>query len=298
MIFGFVYAVALAATGSSGAARPASTLARGNLHAWAFEEYDAIARSPQEHARVLKEIGLTKAGYICRNAERVAVFEDYIKAYRREGIELVAVWTPVHTEKPFDEVQIRAFLDVAARHQLRAQWWLTLEGKFDTLPVAERVPTAVARLRPLVAEGNRRGLKVVLYGHGRAPWFSQAENEIAILERLRQEMPSADVGIVYSFHQSFAQMDRFGTVFPRLKPWLAAVNLNALGPNAKAGTPVGEGSREKDLIETIYRSGWFGPVGILSHNRANDAKANLRENLEGLAGILRDIGDTAGAASY
>lgn len=285
-------------TGSEPPPLSSSAFARNKLHVWAYEEYDAVKRSPAAHARVLTELGLTRAGYICRNAARVALFEEYVDSYRKEGIELVSVWTPVHTENPLAEVQIRTFLEVAARHQLKPQWWLTLEEDFDRLPAAERVERAVSQLRPLVAEGNKRGMRVVLYGHGVNKWFTQAENEIAIVERLKQEMRSAQVGIVYSFHQSFSQMHRFKTVFPRLRPHLAAVNLNGMSPNAKAGTPVGDGTHEQSMIAILHESGWRGPVGILSHNRVQDAKINLQKNLDGLRSLLEQIGDTAGASPY
>ena len=129
------------------AANGASTFAKSNLHVWAFEEYDAVKRTPEDRALLLKELGITKAGYICRNAARVAEFEAYVQAYKKEGIELIAVWTPVKTENPFEEPQISAFLDVAERNKLRIQWWLTLEQDFDKMPEASRVENAVARLR-------------------------------------------------------------------------------------------------------------------------------------------------------
>ena len=100
------------------AANGASTFAKSNLHVWAFEEYDAVKRTPEDRALLLKELGITKAGYICRNAARVAEFEAYVQAYKKEGIELIAVWTPVKTENPFEEPQISAFLDVAERNKL------------------------------------------------------------------------------------------------------------------------------------------------------------------------------------
>ena len=284
--------------GMSAARGVASPFAKHNLHAWAYEEYDAIKRTPDERAQVLQDLGITKAGYICRNAARVAEFEAYVKAYQKAGIELISVWTPVNTERPLEEIQIRTFLEVADRHKLKLQWWLTLEEDFDKLPEGERMERAVAQLRPLVAEANKRGMKLVIYGHGADEWFTQAENEIAIAERLKAEMPSADIGIVYSFHQAFAQMDRFKEVFPRLKPHLAALNLNGNSPKGRPGVQIGNGDREQGMIKVVKDSGWHGPVGVLSHVRTTDAKVNLHANLYGLRDVLKQIGDEAGAASY
>ena len=275
-----------------------SAFAKSNLHVWAYEEYDAIKRTPEERARLLKELGITKAGYICRNAARVAEFEAYVRAYKKEGIELIAVWTPVNTKKPLEEPQIRTFLEVTERYKLNIQWWLTLEENFDKLPKTGRVEHAVLRLRPLIAEANKRGCRLVLYGHGREKWFTQSENQVTILESLKDEMPAGQLGIVYNFHQSHAQMDRLKTIFPQLKPHLVAVNLNGMHSNGPQIVPLGNGDREREMIDVIYKSGWHGPVGIIGHNRSADAKQTLQVNLDGLHSILNEIGDTKGAATF
>ena len=111
---------------STQAARPSSAFARTNLHAWAYEEYDAVPRTPPERAALLKTLGLTRAGYIGRDVERMKEFDAYVTAYREQRIELVAVWTPVHTDAPLQEPHIRMFLAGVERHQLRLHWWVTL----------------------------------------------------------------------------------------------------------------------------------------------------------------------------
>ena len=275
-----------------------STFAKSNLHVWAYEEYDNVKRTPEERARLLRELGITKAGYVCRNAKRVAEFEAYVQAYKKEGIELIAAWTPVNTEKPLEEPQISGFLDVAERYKLKIQWWLTLEEDFDKVPEAGRVKRAVVQLRPLVVEANKRGCRLVVYGHGRNRWFTQCENQITILESLKKEMPAAHLGIVYNFHQSHAQMGRLKDIFPQLKPHLVAVNLNGMHSKGPQIAPLGKGDRESGMIDVIYKSGWRGPVGIIAHNRSADAKQTLQANLDGLRSILKKIGDEAGFATF
>ena len=276
----------------------ASAFAKSNLHVWAFEEYDAVKRTPKERARVLKELGITKAGYICRNTARVAEFEAYVQAYKNEGIELIAVWTPVHTNAPLEEPQIRGFFDVVDRHTLRIQWWLTLEEDFDKLPAASRVDHAVNRLRPLVIEANKRGCRLVTYGHGRTKWFTQSENQIAIVAKLKATMPDAQLGIVYNFHQSHGQMDRLKAVFPQLKPHLVALNLNGMRSDGPQIETLGKGDREREMIDIIFKSGWRGPVGIIGHKRSEDVKPTLQANLDGLRSILTEIGDDAGSSTF
>lgn len=263
---------------------------KSNLHVWAYEEYDAIDRTPEERAQVLIDLGITKAGYICRNAKRVSEFESYLNAYQKAGIELVGVWTPIHTDSPLNEIQINSFLEVVDRYDLSIQWWLTLEQDFDAMPEETRVKDAVARLQPLVEEANSRNCRLVLYGHGTNRWFTQIENQIEILEQLQLELPSAKVGIIYNFHQSHGQMDRLQTVFPRLASYLTALNLNGMHSEGSKIARIGQGDREKEMIETILKSGWQGPTGIIAHDRNQDAAITLQENLDGLQRVLGELG--------
>ena len=271
-----------------------SAFAKTNLHAWAFEEYDAVSRSPAERAQVLETIGLTKAGYIGRNVERMKEFDAYVAAYKARQIELVAVWTPVNTDYPLQEPQIQMFLEAAERHKLRVQWWVTLEQL--TQGGEQTVEKAVTIVRHLNAEAAKRGLRLALYGHGRDSWFTQPENQIDIIRRL----PSEDVavGIAYNFHHAHSQLDRFAAIFPKMMPHLMAVNLNGMRAEGPMILPIGEGDREQEMISIIHKSGYRGPVGLLHHQRTMDAAKGLARNIAGLRQILTAIGDSAGVSTY
>jgi hypothetical protein len=271
--------------------------AKSSLHAWAYEEYDAVPRTPSERAKLLKSLGLTRAGYVGRNVERMKEFDSYVTAYREQQIELVAVWTPVHTDAPLQEPHIRMFLDAVERHQLRPQWWVTLE-QFTKMSDEQAVDRAAALLRPLLVEGANRGLRLAVYGHGRDSWFTQPENQIAIVERLRSASPGSSVGIAYNFHHAHSQLDRFAVVFPKLSRYLTAVNLNGMKPEGPMILRINEGTREKEMIAAIHRSGFRGPVGVLHHEGKMDAAVVLRRNMEGLRDILKAIGDLSGASTY
>ena len=291
-------AVMVAAVGGQSRQRPAapvSAFARTNLHAWAFEEYDAVSRSPAERAQVLETVGLTKAGYVGRNVERMKEFDAYVAAYSARKIELVAVWTPVNTDAPLQEPQIRMFLEAVERHTLRIQWWVTLEQLKEGGD--QSVEKAVALVRTLNAEARKRGLRLALYGHGRDSWFTQPENQLDIIARL----PPADgdeVGIAYNFHHAHSQLDRFAAVFPKMLPRLIAVNLNGMKAAGPMILPIGEGDREQEMIAIIHKSGFRGPVGVLHHQRTMDAAKGLAGNIAGLRRILAAIGDSAGASTY
>jgi sugar phosphate isomerase/epimerase len=277
-------------------ATPVSAFAKSNLHAWAFEEYDAVSRTPAERARVLKRLGLTKAGYVGRNVERMKEFDAYVAAYRDEGIELVAVWTPVNTDAPLEEEHLRMFLDAAQRHRLRVQWWVTLEH-FKQVSDERGVDRAAALVRTLMSEADKRGLRLALYGHGRDSWFTQPENQLAILTRVAPR-GSEQVGLVYNFHHAHSQLDRFATFVPQILPHLWAVNLNGMKADGPMILPVGQGDREREMIRILSVAGYRGSVGILHHQRTVDAEKGFTANIEGLRQVLTAIGDTAALATY
>ena len=162
----------------------------------------------------------------------------------------------------------------------------------------QAVDRAATVLRPILTESAKRGLRLSIYGHGRDAWFTQPENEIAIVERLRSSASGSSVGIAYNFHHAHSQLDRFAAVFPKLFPYLTAVNLNGMKPEGPMILPINQGTREQDMIAAIHRAGFQGPVGVLHHERKMDAAVVLRRNMEGLRDILKAIGDSAGAATY
>jgi sugar phosphate isomerase/epimerase len=289
--------VLIPAAGGQATQRPAasgSAFAKTNLHAWAFEEYDAVARSPAERTQVLETLGLRKAGYIGRNVERMKEFDAYLAAYKARKIELVAVWTPVNTDAPLREPQIQMFLDAVERHKLRVQWWVTLEELKQG--GEQTVEMALTTVRHLNAEAAKRGVRLALYGHGRDSWFTQPENQLEIIRRLPSGGPA--VGIAYNFHHAHSQLDRFATVFPKMLPHLMAVNLNGMRAEGPMILPIGEGDREQEMIAIIHKSGYRGAVGLLHHQRTMDAAKGLARNITGLRQILTKIGDLAGASTY
>jgi sugar phosphate isomerase/epimerase len=277
-------------------AEPASPFAKDNLHAWAFEEYDAVSRTPAERAQALGRLGVKKAGYIGRNVERMNEFGAYVAAYRAAGIELVAVWTPVNSDAPLQEPHIRMLLDEVTRQKLRVQWWVTLE-QFKEAPDDAGLAKAIGIVRTLMAEANTRGLRLALYGHGRDAWFTQPESQLTILDRAGAS-DAGRPGLVYNFHHAHGQLDRFAQVFPRMLPHLWAVHLNGMKAEGPMILPVGEGDREQEMIRVIAKSGYRGLVGLLHHQRTVDAEKGLARNIDGLRRILLALGESAAAATY
>ena len=77
-----------------------------------------------------------------------------------------------------------------------------------------------------------------------------------------------------------------------MKPHLLAINLNGMVENGdKTGKkilPIGQGTRDLEILRIIEKSGWRGPIGILNHTD-EDAEARLQDNIEGLEWLVAQL---------
>lgn len=271
----------------------ASTLfARTNLAAWCIVPFDAKKRSPEERAAMLEWLGIPMLAYDYR-AEHVPTFDQEMEMLKKYNIRLLAWWFPGVLN---DEA--RLILDVLKRHQLRhVQLWITGGGDPVTSAAEQkaRVEAEAARIRPIAEAAARQDCSVALYNHG--GWFGEPENQIAIIERLRQN-GITNVGIVYNQHHGHDHLDRFPTLMRLMKPYLFALNLNGMtrdgDKTGKGILPLGQGDLDLALLRTICQSGWHGPIGILNHTE-EDAEARLQDNLDGLDWLVAQLeGKAAG----
>jgi sugar phosphate isomerase/epimerase len=242
---------------------------REKLVAWCIVPFDAKQRGPDERARMLRELGLSRSAYDWR-AQHVETFEEEILAYRRHGVEMFAFWAG-------HEEAYRLF----EKYELHPQIWKTApspKGEND----ADRVAAAVATMEPLAKRTQGLGCPLGLYNHG--GWGGQPENLVAVCEALR-EKGYEHVGIVYNFHHAHDRIEDWEQAFSQVKPYLHCLNLNGMVVNGdqqgKKILPLGQGAEERDMMKMVLESGYEGPIGILDHCNETDTAETLRENLNG-----------------
>ena len=259
--------------------------AKDNLVAWCIVPFDKKNRSPVERADMLARLGFKRFAYDWR-AAHLPTFDEEVRELQKRGIELTAVWFPANLGP-----DARALLEVIAKHKLTPQLWVNLPApKADSQDA--KVEAAAKVLQPIAAEAGKLGCKVAIYNHG--GWPGEPENQLAIIDKLK--LPN--VGIVYNQHHGHAHLERFPMLLKAMMPHLMALNLN--GMTAKGDTigkkilPLGEGDLDSTLLKTIRDSGYRGLIGILGHTN-DDAEERLRDNLDGLAWLLKNLdGQAAG----
>lgn len=278
--------------GSAGRSAAPDVFAKSNLLAWCIVPFDAAHRGPVDRARMLKRLGITRFVYDWRDND-IPTFDQEIDALEKYGIKLQGFWLTSGLE-PAQEKNVHTVLDLLKRRKLKTEIWYLLvpPPTFDGLPQEEKVAQATKAVQYLAQEAKRINCSVGLYNHG--GWFGEPENQLAIVERAAMK----NVGIVYSFHHGREQMDRFAEFFPKILPHLMAINLNGMRKDAPMILNLGEGDRELEMLRIIRDSGYHGPIGILNHSTERDAEVGLRENIEGLKKLLRQLGDAAALESY
>lgn len=275
----------LSAADSVASANPYQLFARSNLMAWCIVPFDAKKRGPEERAAMMERLDLKHFAYDYR-AEHIPTFDAEIEACKRHGVSLDAWWFPTVMN---DEA--RFILDTLKRHNLKAQLWV-MGGGGPTKSSEEqraRVEAEAKRLRPIAEAAAKIGCTVGLYNHG--SWFGEPENQIEIINRLKQDGVT-NVGIIYNLHHGHDHLERFPGLLAKMKPHLLVLNLNGMTRDGdKKGRkilPLGQGDLDLQILKTIHDSGWRGPVGILNHTD-EDAEARLRDNLDGLDWLVPQL---------
>jgi sugar phosphate isomerase/epimerase len=270
-----------------------SIYARENLIAWCIVPFDSKKRGPQERARMLNELGINKLAYDWR-AEHIPTFDQELAALKKHHIKLQGFWFASGPD-PAKDQYLATVLDFLRRNKVKTQLWCMFGGcaNFDQLPQAEKVKTAANSVAYVAKKLAEIGCSLGLYNHG--GWSGEPENQLEIISHLK--MPN--IGMVYNFSHSETQIHRFPEFFPKILPYLYAINLTGLkGKNPAEVVPVGQGNVEEEMMRLISKSSYKGPIGIINENFAADAADGLQLNMDGIKQILERMGDVKAAKSY
>jgi sugar phosphate isomerase/epimerase len=252
-----------------------------NLTAWCVVPFDASKRGPEERAEMLQRLGFKNFAYDWRSKD-VPAFDAEVEALHKHGINLVAWWFPTEAGDP----DAQTILDVIKRHGLHPQLWVMGSGS-PTKTEAEqmqRTDQEAERIRKIVALAAPCGCKVELYNHN--GWFGQPDNEVAVIERLKEKGVSG-VGMVYNFSHGHGDMADFPAIWKRIEHYVVAVNVSGMVTSGRL-IPPSQGDKELEMLRTIKQSGWRGPIGLIAE-QGGDAEVTLGNNLRGLQWLSKEI---------
>jgi sugar phosphate isomerase/epimerase len=249
--------------------------------AWCVVPFDAKRRGPVERAEMLQRLGFKNFAYDWRSKD-VAAFDAEVRALHKHGINLVAWWFPTDAADP----NAKTILDVIQRHGIHPQLWVMGSGSptKNEAEQAQRTDNEAERIRKIVALAAPCGCKVELYNHN--GWFGQPDNEVAVIERLKQKGVDG-VGMVYNFSHGHGDMADFPAIWKRIERYVVAVNVSGMVASQRL-IPPSQGDKELDMLRTIAHSGWRGPIGLIAE-QGGDAEVTLANNLRGLAWLSQEI---------
>lgn len=274
-------------------AQKRADFSRSNLLAWCIVPFDSEKRGPEERAKMLRDLGITRLAYDWRE-EHIPTFDDELKALNKYNIKLEAFWM-MSGRNASENGGVNAVFDFIGRNKVNTQLWLMMvewEG-FGQLSQEEKVAAMGKEIRYIAEKAQALGCEVGLYNHG--GWFGEPENQLAIIDHLGL----SNVGIVYNFHHARKHHERFSSFYPKIEPHLIALNIAGLKDgDTQRFYRTGQGGVEKEMIRRVWKSGYKGPIGIINHDERVDAAKGLTEEMEGLKLILYEIGDKKGLRSY
>lgn len=261
--------------------------APSKLAAWCVVPFDSKQRGPEERAKMLADLGITKLAYDWRE-EHIPTFDREWQALQKNGVDLFAFWLPSNTD-PANEGHVAAVFDFLERNEIKTQLWYLpgwfagfenlVEG-FNEMTYEEQVATIAAPIKYVAQRAKELGCTVGLYNHG--GWFGEPENQVAIIEHLNMD----NVGIVYNFQHGRHHIHRFNQFYQIIEKHLMCINLVGLaGGEHVSVAPLGEGDIEYRLLRTIYNSGYSGPISIQNHHADRDAEEALIAERMGLLKI-------------
>lgn len=272
--------LALSAVHGGESPRDDGIFAKDNLVAWCIVPFDAKKRGPAERAEMLKRLGITKLAYDWRD-QHIPTFEEEILNLKKQNIELFAYWSPASQNRGYESM-----MHLIDKYGIHPQiWMIAPSAKADS--EAKRVEVNARAMLPFLNRAKKLGCKFALYNHG--GWSGEPDHLIAMVQWLRGNAGTQDVGIVYNFHHGHEHMKQFPAAFRRMVPYLFCLNLNGMTPGGPMVLPLGTGTQDLQVLRMIRDSGYRGPIGILDHRGQLDAEESLRENLEGLEKLRAEL---------
>jgi hypothetical protein len=249
--------------------------AKENLVAWCIVPFDAMDRSPQERALMLKDLEISRLAYDYRD-RHIPSFASEIEILKQHQIELSAVWLWVDPAHPLSEAT-QTIIGIVKESGTKTEFWVGMpDAAFDDLSDEESLSRATEALQAVLKPIEDAGCTMALYNHG--GWYGEPENQIRIIQALGSEK----LGMVYNFHHGHHQLGRFEEYLELMLPYLTCININGMKAEGPKIITLGKGRHELEMLGIIQASGYEGPIGILGHTEGEDIRPVLERNLEGL----------------
>ena len=255
-----------------------------NLIPWSIVAFDKLERSPAERVDMIKKLGYNQYAFGGR-LKHVKTMTEELKLAKAQGLKISAVCLYINNKDSIQNLKLanEAVFESLKTTQLSTQIWVGIDSQyFEGLMQAECLTKAKEMISYLSQRAKNLNCKIALYNHG--GWYGDTKNQLEIIKQL----PEHDIGIIYNFHHTHDQLDKYPEIIKSIEPYLWCVNLNGMRKEGPKIISIGQGTLEKKMIEVLLKEGYTGPFAILGHVKNEDVKQTLQRNFMGIQALFGD----------
>lgn len=237
---------------------------------------DADHKTPAQQAALVRELGFAGLGPTYRNPEHL---RETLAALDERQLRLFAIYAPLDLDAPAPVSP--AIRDMIAQLQGRdAVIWLYLKSATHQPSDPAGDAAAVPILREIADLAADAGVRISLYPHFQN-WIERVDDGVRVARKVNRR----NLGVTFNLCH-WLRVD--GTALDaRLRealPYLDIVTLNGADEGSREWNsliqPLGHGTFDvANLLATLARLHWRGPVGLQHYGIPGDAKTNLQTSI-------------------
>jgi len=238
--------------------------------------FDAHGLSPEEQAKMLKELGYAGIGW---GKTRISEMLKKLDVY---GLKMFSIYVAadVDPDKPAYDPALKEAIEQLKGHDTVI--WLQVNG--GTPSMADSDERAVSILREIVEAAEKSGLRVALYPHVGA-YVARIEDGIRLVKKVDRK----NLGVCFNLCH-FLKLDDEKNIESRLKealPCLFAVNINGADSGntremdwGRLIQPLDRGTFDvRRMLATLDQLGYAGPIGLQCFGIPGDCRENLERSM-------------------
>ncbi len=258
---------------------PAGAPARNEFYAMDTNFNDGKARTPQETAALLKELGYAGFGIV-----GTANIPQWLAALDKEGLKFYSVYVGVDIDSgKIDPAILQAVEQLRGRPTVL--WVYTNSKKFKPSE-AGGDEAAVSLLRELADKAFDAGLKIALYPHV-GNWVETVQDAVRVSQKVNRRNLGATFNLCH--HLKICGEAGIEQALIDAAPYLLQVSINGAdsGDTQQMGwdkliQPLDVGSYDvSQVLRVVRRIRYTGPIGLQGYGIKGDTPEILKRSIKG-----------------
>jgi sugar phosphate isomerase/epimerase len=239
--------------------------------------------APVQQFDLLKESGYAGIAWTEEPAERVT---EAMRDLDARGLKMFAIYcgaTVSGDGQLNPSPLINPIMDALRGHDTII--WLHTGGRGPKIGTLSATSPAVEQLRKLTAAAERNGLRIAIYPHV-GDWTERVADAVALARLVNRK----NFGITFNLCHALAIGDeeRIPSLLEEAAPFLMTATINGADANVKGPQwgrlikTLDQGSYDVgNVLRTLEKVGFRGPIGLQGYGLGGDRKENLRRSMVG-----------------